>query len=931
MEKLPLSPYKSIGMVLDGNSSYRYDINGKAYLALTTGKSYKIYSLPTLSIKFLSPSFDSVIDQVVCLNEEVFVVLGNRIVKMRFSHQTNEISFDCQINCVYLIGRLLLVSLQNGSVHILHSADFSDQGYFNVEFKVERMFHPLGYLNKIILYSKDNMALYNINTKEKLFSYREDREVGKLLLDDSLLCLKNSPATDVVGLGFASGKIVGLNLKSCEVYFEYQQSSAVKSLAFTLDSRNEPFIVSGDDKGGVNVWSLNEGTLHTKLTDQFNTEIDYIDTIQLEEQELLLVGSGQGNAMRLFNYNKDEAKCYSLLRKKEAAIYPIKQLQLYKDYFLCALTEDPSGELVKYTVTNDSATAKVSKKFKKKNKHIQTEMNRKTEDIVEFVISENNTKISDNKNLITLHKNSPFPLFWDFENLTIKNVFLELFSSYKADIDKNYAKFINKSRVCTSIDISYCGNYAFIGFNDNYMIKLSTQSGTFNSYFKCDLTGLTEKGIRHIYCDLSNNHIIVAIENKLVLIDFFNGRVLNEKTIETGFDKLYYDRTMDVFVLENKDHSLDVYKTRSLQKVRSLQGHKQKVTALSFAPLHKKIIACDTDRTMIIWDIFLEEALYTYKLEKNVASLQMDEKKMFLYMAYSGEKDIKIWTVKNLNLSHSVPVDVKFVSNIRKVPRDIKSYYVYGKGSENEEETGVSVDVDEQLIKEIEELMDEKKDCLSKRSYISFTEDAEKWNGLLHIETMHDRNKIADKDIEEQKDDDLPFFLNFGDNYLDTINKETLGTLAPKDNKSKRLKPDEERNDLMESSEDNLERLLSRVSLESKNNTKVFDELFKVLKEKTSYEIDYFVKRLSLLDQNAFKLLLFLDHILSQNSDFDLKLLLSKLFFNTFYDKILESEEKYEEFVSKIKSIRKAIGSKCSNVEKSYYELSGVIENLLIN
>lgn len=57
MENLPIYPYRSIGSFTNGQAFHTYKIDDKIYLATTTGKSYKIFTLPNLKIKFLSPTF----------------------------------------------------------------------------------------------------------------------------------------------------------------------------------------------------------------------------------------------------------------------------------------------------------------------------------------------------------------------------------------------------------------------------------------------------------------------------------------------------------------------------------------------------------------------------------------------------------------------------------------------------------------------------------------------------------------------------------------------------------------------------------------------------------------------------------------------------------------------------------------------------------
>lgn len=80
MENLPLYPYRSIGSFTNGKAFHIYKIDDKLFLATSTGKSYKVFTLPDLKIKFLSPTFQDDIHFIACHNEFTNVVFANKII-----------------------------------------------------------------------------------------------------------------------------------------------------------------------------------------------------------------------------------------------------------------------------------------------------------------------------------------------------------------------------------------------------------------------------------------------------------------------------------------------------------------------------------------------------------------------------------------------------------------------------------------------------------------------------------------------------------------------------------------------------------------------------------------------------------------------------------------------------------------------------------
>lgn len=54
---------------------------------------------------------------------------------------------------------------------VVSTADFSIINSFNLYHNVDWIAHPEAYLNKVILYSKDQMILFNFNTGKELYNY----------------------------------------------------------------------------------------------------------------------------------------------------------------------------------------------------------------------------------------------------------------------------------------------------------------------------------------------------------------------------------------------------------------------------------------------------------------------------------------------------------------------------------------------------------------------------------------------------------------------------------------------------------------------------------------------------------------------------------------------------------------------------------------
>ena len=142
------------------------------------------------------------------------------------------------------------------------------------------------------------------------------------------------------------------------------------------------------------------------------------------------------------------------------------------------------------------------------------------------------------------------------------------------------------------------------------------------------------------------------------------------------------------------------------------------------------------------------------------------------------------------------------------------------------------------------------------------------------------RNELDKKQFDTTAEEELPFFLNFGESYLDQIKQETVDTLEPQLGKRvKRQTKELDSNELIDRLGDPVERALQKICIdESKkqqNHKKVYSDLFNILKDLSAPEIDYFIKKNLFSDE---KTALRFAKFFKEKTEFDCKQALLKHF-----------------------------------------------------
>lgn len=305
------APDRAVGLVISPTPFVVGHFGTESVLCCSTGRCFCLYDSAKLQLQMSSPRLPHAIRCLAISGGDIYVGLKNKIVSWRRITPVSVFEgHKMHINGILVIGNRLVsfsasevlvwdrdvlsgshaaleredkISLVNNTQWVSESAATECKGHLLARLplvgdgEITAVLHPDTYINKIVVARGGNIELWNFSTLTRVhvFScfgskHTFDNE-GRA---SAVTCLSKSQSPDVIGVGFASGRICVVDLKYDEVLLEFVcsvQQGAVTCLAFRPDGGDSPatdraaaltaVLVSGCSNGDLLVWSLTEGSL----------------------------------------------------------------------------------------------------------------------------------------------------------------------------------------------------------------------------------------------------------------------------------------------------------------------------------------------------------------------------------------------------------------------------------------------------------------------------------------------------------------------------------------------------------------------------------------------------------------------------------------------------------------------------------------------
>ena len=617
MEGALFTAQRTLGLVC---SSFPFTVHTEGQttlMSLPLGSSFLTYYTEHLQIRYVGPTFDRTVNAVAAYKDLVLVACGALASAWHKVKQVHTYSGSVSsLSDLFVFGEYLLAFNFSAQMLVWNIETEELLQTISLPHPGLAFAHPPTYLNKVLVATKHQLALYNVKTASMIYDYPE----LKKHIHGDLKVLEPAPALDLVGIGTSDGSIYVWNVKTDSEVLNLKQDNAVTSLSFATGT--EELLATGNDQGLVYVWYLPERRLQATVVAHPGYPLDKVQF--LPREPVFICSSGARNSIKQYIIEEGQPR---LLRERNGFYSPPKSLKFYNDKHILAISDHQIRDLA---LLNEHQSCDFSHKFIQKilqNAHIQTSL----KSFHSFACSSNRER--DWCNVLTCHLDTTVPVLWSYENKIVGNKAVEM---------------KNSSSNVTAVEVSACGTFGIAGLSNGKIEKFTMQSGMhfveFQGQHEGEVTGLKTDALNRVLASS-------GVDGVLRFWSFPNGRLLHEIGLSAPILSIDLDRNSYLLSVLLPD-KISLFDLRTYQLAREFPISHPSSSAFSS---ESRWLAGVSSRWLYIWDIPSARLVDWIEFTDNITSVAFSPVGNYLATAHEGSLGVFLW--KNKAFSENIVID----------------------------------------------------------------------------------------------------------------------------------------------------------------------------------------------------------------------------------------------------------------------------------
>ncbi|KAJ7582969.1 WD40-repeat-containing domain protein [Mycena floridula] len=351
-------PFRALGLITNHvpfvlqTRSFKGATEGpRIHIVTCLGRAWAMWEGGKMTLLFVSPDASEPISCLAMDGDAVWASSGSSAIKYHRGKEVLRVTnpLGSFISFITLFGSQIIALTEDGELESMVQ--------FDSGFTATSILHPATYINKVLVSSVEGtMQLWNIRSGQVTCIHKFSFTNLSNGVPSAITASTQSPAIDVVGLGFASGEISIYDIRADERMLRmFMDGGAIKALGFRSDG--EAILASASSNGHIALWDLNDGgrLLHVIR----GAHDGGISSIEWVPGQPLLISSGEDNSVKQWLFDSPTA-IPRLLKFRSGHHAPPHLIRYYGEDGKQILTASRDRSLRCLSVVRDSRSFELS-------------------------------------------------------------------------------------------------------------------------------------------------------------------------------------------------------------------------------------------------------------------------------------------------------------------------------------------------------------------------------------------------------------------------------------------------------------------------------------------------------------------------------------------------------------------------------------------
>ncbi|OCH93410.1 Utp21-domain-containing protein [Obba rivulosa] len=761
------APFRALGIITNHvpfvlqTRSHKGATEGpRLHLLTCLGKAWAMWEGGKMGLLFVGPDAPERINSMAMDGKAVWIVSGPYAIKYLRGKEVGRVAnpLDTNLSSILILGPQLLAITEDGRrlfVWNTESRELQVNIQFDTGFTATMLMHPSTYLNKVLVASNEgNMQLWNIRTQTCIHTF----PVSSLLTLPSpsrntpmvaITALAQSPAIDVVGIGFSSGEISVYDVRSDERLMRMaMQDGGIKSLSFRSDGY--PVLATASSTGHIALWDLNAGGRLLHLVR--GAHEGAVTAVEWVPGQPLLISSGEDNSVKQWLFDSPTA-APRLLKYRSGHHAPPHLIRYYGEDGKQLLTASRDRSLRCTSVVRDSRSFEFSQgSLSKKATNLSIPVaSLKFPPI--SAISYSSARTKDWDDILTAHSDETFARTW-----TMKDKKVGKYTFGFTDAGKKGAPVGSVKAVC----VTACGNFGLASSSTGAIHMYNMQSGIFRKSFSigpcpADVPArfrpsntsskkAQERNVTGLVTDALNTVVIAStLDGTINFFDFHTAKLQHTVVLPSAAVSITLHRDSGLLAVICDDLFVRVLDIETRRIVRELGGFRGRILDLTFSPDSRWIVTTSLDSIIRTFDVPTGRLIDAFRTSSVATSVTFSPTNDFLATAHLDSVGVYLWA----NRAQYSEVSFQSVVDDDVVDVSLPSMQGVAEDEALEALSALSVQDKPQDVFVTPPQLD--------GDLVTLTLlPRSRWQTLLNLEVIQQRNKPKEPPKEPEK---APFFL----------------------------------------------------------------------------------------------------------------------------------------------------------------------------